>query len=141
YLAEYEQFQSLWFSEWDKCVDNAGELDTSEKYCKLASDCIFGSAVTTARKGFLDDVVSIIVIRQKIQFGTYLETNYGESLPSSCNFVFEPPYQPGPYPHEPCPYDPYKSEHYQRNPYQRNPYHRKTYQRNTYQRNPYKRRN
>ncbi|KAH7673113.1 hypothetical protein AAVH_42408, partial [Aphelenchoides avenae] len=110
------------------------------------SDCVLGSALSSTKNGFSDDVVTAQVNTIKLEYGIDLETT-GESLPSSCNVLIEP-YEPAPpttpeppYPYEPYPYEPYQDNPYQRNPYQRNPYKRKPYQRNPYQRNPYHRRN
>ncbi|KAH7709916.1 hypothetical protein AAVH_22814 [Aphelenchoides avenae] len=131
-------------SEWGKCPTEADGPEGGA--CRSAADCEFGSALNAAKKGFLDDVVSIETTWQKINYAAKLEIRYGERFPTSCNFLFEPPYQPEPYPHESYSYgyyqpEPYQRNPYQRNPYQRNPYQRNPYQRNTYQRNPYKRRN
>ncbi|KAH7695246.1 hypothetical protein AAVH_37697, partial [Aphelenchoides avenae] len=146
YLAEKEQFRNAWGPLFNKCYEDAGEVDTPEEDCKLASDCIFGSALNSAKTGISNDVVRSSVILNKINFAATQETSYGEYLPSSCNFLFVPNV-PELYPYEPYqPYEyyqpePYYRNPYQRNPYQRNPYQRNSYQRNSYQRNPYKRRN
>ncbi|KAH7709914.1 hypothetical protein AAVH_22812 [Aphelenchoides avenae] len=116
------------------------ELALESQHLRRLSDCVFGSALSSAKNGFSDDVVTAQVNAIKVIEGFKLETT-GENLPSSCNMVFEP-YKPEPqYPYEPYPYEHYEPEPYQRNPYKRKPYQRNLYQRNPYQRNPYHRRN
>ncbi|KAH7709917.1 hypothetical protein AAVH_22815 [Aphelenchoides avenae] len=101
-------------------------------------DCFFGTALTSAKNGFSEDVVRSIVILNKISYATQVETTYDQSLPTSCDVLLKPNV-PVPYPYESYPYEHYQPEPYHRNTYQRNPYQRNPYQRNPYQRNPYRR--
>ncbi|KAH7709915.1 protein CREG1 precursor [Aphelenchoides avenae] len=145
FFGDQVQFEKAWGSEYEQqCKADEAEADTAEEKCKSMSECLFGTALTSVKNGICFDVVSFNVLWQKINNAAIAETRFGESLPSSCNHLFEP-YQPALnqpesscYP-EPYPYAPYKPEPYQRNPYQRNPYHRKPYQRNPYHRKPYQR--
>ncbi|KAH7709911.1 protein CREG1 precursor [Aphelenchoides avenae] len=144
FFADDEQFQKRFAAEFEKCKGE-GAPDTPDKTCKWLSDCLFGSALTSAKSGVSDDVVSVTVNWQKIYNGALLETSDGENLPSSCELLLfkpsepEAPYEPVPYPYKPYSYEHYQPEPYQRDPYQSNPYQRNPYQRNPYQRNPYQR--
>ncbi|KAH7704030.1 hypothetical protein AAVH_28790, partial [Aphelenchoides avenae] len=117
FVAENDQFLTVWSAAVEVCNENT---TTPEEDCKDASNCVFGSALASAKYGFSEDVVTVKVILNKINYAATFETSYAEKLPGSCDFLFEPNVPEPPYPHKP----------YQRNPYQRNPY----------QRNPYKRR-
>ncbi|KAH7704391.1 hypothetical protein AAVH_28418 [Aphelenchoides avenae] len=137
FLADNTQMQKAWMTEFAKC----GEAGTTPAETCTWANCVFGSALTTAKTGFSDDVVIVTVNTAKLNIASSVESSGGD-LPASCEWIFEPytpelPYEPEPY--EPVPYqrNPYQRNPYQRNPYQRNPYQRNSYQRNPYQRNPY----
>lgn len=51
-------------------------------FLRIATDCVFGSALTSAEKGFESDVVSFSVNTYKISYGAALEPVDDGNLPS-----------------------------------------------------------